>query len=77
MAIGDSVTVKNAELESFAFHDILMAQNVTFIEVMENLDELRDDIFLIIFLPLPIAGLDSCPVRVVALEGVPGFSAAG
>ena len=77
VAIGDSVTVKNAELESFAFHDILMAQNVTFIEVMENLDELRDDIFLIIFLPLPIAGLDSCPVRVVALEGVPGFSPAG
>ena len=76
IAIGDSVTVRNAEVESFAFHEILMAQNVTFIEVMENLDELRDDIFLITFLPLPIAGLDSCPVRVVALEGVPGFSPA-
>lgn len=77
VAIGDSVTVEKGELESCAFHDILMARDVTFIEVLENLDELQDDIFLIIFLPLPIAGLDSCPVRVVALEGVSDFSPAG
>ncbi len=33
------------------------------------------DIFLITYLPLPIKGLDSSPVNILALEGVPGFSA--
>ncbi len=71
---GDGVAIENDIEAGKAIHEILMPQNVTFIEVMENLDQLRDDIFLIVFLPLPIAGLDSSPVRVVAVEGVPGFS---
>ena len=26
------------------------------------------------FVPLPITGLDSCPVRAYAIEGLPGFT---
>ena len=74
VGFGDSVAIEHSVEDACAFHEILMPRDVTFIEVMENLDKLEDDIFLIVFLPLPIAGLDSCPVRVVAIEGVPGFS---
>ena len=70
---GDGVAIENDIDAGKILHEILMPQKVTFIEVMQNLDQLQDDIFLITFLPLPIAGLDSCPVRVVAIEGIPGF----
>ena len=55
------------------FHDILMAQNCTFLEVLQNLELLKTDTFFISYAPLPIIGLDSCPVRVYAIEGLPGF----
>jgi arylformamidase len=70
---GDGVAIENDIEAGKRLHEILMPQNVTFIEVMENIDQLQDDIFLIVFLPPPIAGLDSSTVRVVAMEGVPGF----
>jgi len=57
------------------FHRVTMAHDITFIEVMENFDELQKDVFFLAALPLPIKGLDSCPVRVVAIEGLPGFDA--
>ena len=56
------------------FHDILMAQNCTFLEVLQNLDQLKSDTFFISYAPIPIIGLDSCPVRVYAIEGLPGFT---
>ena len=52
-----------------------MPYGITFLEVMQNLDQLQTDIFLLIFMPMPIEGLDSCCVRAVAVEGVPGFTA--
>ena len=55
------------------FHDVCMAKNITFLEVLKNLDELRQETFFISFAPLYIKGLDSCPVRVYAIEGLPGF----
>ena len=50
-----------------------MAENITFLEVLKNLEELRQDTFFISFAPLPIKGLDSCPVRVYAIEGLAEF----
>ncbi len=52
-----------------------MPRGILFLEVMRNLDQLRSDIFLLICQPMPIKGLDSCCVRAVAIEGVPGFCA--
>ena len=41
---------------------------------MKNLELLRTDTFFISYSPLPILGLDSCPVRVYAIEGLAEFS---
>jgi kynurenine formamidase len=74
VGFGDSIAIENNPKDSLVFHNVLMAKNVIFVEVMQHLNQLQDDIFMIILLPLPIAGLDSCPVRAIVLEGVPGFS---
>lgn len=74
-AIGfnDTVSIEKSKKDVAEFHDILMSKDVLFLEVLKNFDQLEKEIFLIIYLPLPIAGLDSCPVRAVAVEGIPGF----
>ena len=56
------------------FHDILMAKNCTFLEVLQNLELLKTNCFFISYAPLPIVGLDSCPVRAYAIEGLAEFS---
>ncbi len=51
----------------------MLGNDILFIEVMKNIDRLQQDIFLIVYMPLPIIGLDSSPVNVMAIEGIPGF----
>jgi arylformamidase len=74
VGFGDGVSIENSNEDVKPFHDILMAENITFIEVLKNLEQLTQEIFMIIFLPLPIKGIDSSPVRVVAVEGLAEFS---
>lgn len=74
VGFGDGVSVESSNEDVKPFHDILMAENITFLEVLKNLDQLKQDIFFISFSPLPIYGLDSCPVRVYAIEGLAEFS---
>ena len=74
VGFGDGVSIEGIEANCKPFHDILMAKNVTFLEVLENLDKLTTDTFFISFAPLPIIGLDSCSVRVYVIEGLPGFT---
>ena len=49
-------------------HVFLFKNNIPMIESMTNLRLLQKERFLIIILPLPIEGLDSSPVRVIAIE---------
>ena len=56
------------------FHDILLKENIVFLEVLKNLDKLEKDVFFMSYAPLPIIGLDSCPVRAYAIEGLAEFS---
>lgn len=49
-------------------HVMLFEHNVAMVESLTNLDQLRSNRFLILMLPLPVEGLDSCPVRVLAIE---------
>jgi arylformamidase len=49
-------------------HDILMSRDVPFLEVLSNLEALRKDEFFLMALPLRIMGLDSAPVRAIAIE---------
>ena len=74
VGFGDGVSIENSEEDVKPFHDILMEVDITFLEVLCNLDQLHSDVFFMSFAPLPIKGLDSCPVRAYAIEGLEGFS---
>ena len=73
VGFGDGVSIESNREDVSAFHDVLMEKNVVFLEVLKNLEKLKTDTFFISYAPLPIKGLDSCPVRVYAIEGLPGF----
>lgn len=74
VGFGDGVSIENSNNDVKPFHDILMAENIVFLEVLKNLDQLKKDVFFMSYSPLPILGLDSCPVRAYAIEGLADFS---
>ena len=74
VGFGDGVSIENNNEDVCAFHDVLMAKNIVFIEVLKNLDKLATSIFFMSYSPLPIKGLDSSPVRAYAIEGIEEFS---
>ena len=74
VGFGDGVSIENNNEDVCAFHDVLMAKNIVFLEVLKNLDKLKSDIFFMSYAPLPIKGLDSSPVRAYAIEGIEQFS---
>ena len=74
VGFGDGVSIENSNEDVCAFHDVLMARSIVFLEVLKNLDKLRTDTFFMSYSPLPIKGLDSSPVRAYAIEGLEEFS---
>ena len=74
VGFGDGVSIENNNEDVCAFHDVLMARNIVFLEVLKNLDKLKTDTFFMSYAPLPIKGLDSSPVRAYAIEGIEEFS---
>lgn len=74
VGFGDGVSIEDCQENVKPFHDILMEQNIVFLEVLKNLELLQTDTFFLSYSPLPILGLDSCPVRVYAIEGLAEFS---
>ena len=75
VGFGDGVSIENCEADVKPFHDIIMAYDGVFLEVLKNLEYLKSDTFFMSYSALPIIGADSCPVRAYAIEGLPGFSA--
>ncbi len=73
IGFGNGICIETNIEHCIACHDILLGNDILIIEVLDNLDKLQQDIFLIVFMPLPIVGLDSSPVNVIAIENVPGF----
>ena len=49
-------------------HQYLADHEIPIIEFAANLSELKEDRFTLFVLALPIVGLDSCPVRLIAVE---------
>jgi arylformamidase len=49
-------------------HQLLMDNGIPIIEFAANLDGLREERFTLFALALSVQGLDSCPVRLLALE---------
>lgn len=74
VGFGDGVSIESNQPDVCAFHDILMEVNCVFLEVLKNLEELSTDTFFMSYSPLPIKGLDSCPIRAYAIEGLAEFS---
>jgi len=74
VGFGDGLSIENRNEDVCPFHDILLAENILFIEVLKNLELLEKDTFFMSYAPMPIKGLDSCPVRAYAIEGIPEFS---
>ncbi len=74
VGFGDGICIESNIEHCIACHDILLGNNILFLEVMKNIDKLRAKVFLITFLPLPIRGLDASPVHIMAIEGIPGLS---
>ncbi len=74
VGFGDGVSIENSNDDVCPFHDILMAEDIVFLEVLKNLEQLTTDIFFMSYTPIPIVGLDSCPIRAYAIEGLAEFS---
>lgn len=74
VGFGDGVSIESINDDVKPFHDVCMAKNILFIEVLKNLEQLTRDVFFISYSPLPIKGLDSSPVRAYAIEGLAEFS---
>ena len=74
IGFGDGVSIENSNDDVKPFHDILLAENILFIEVLKNLEKLEKKVFFMSYSPLPIIGLDSSPVRAYAIEGLKEFS---
>lgn len=74
VGFGDGVSIENCNEDVKPFHDICMAENIVFLEVLKNLDKLTQDTFFMSYSPLPIYGLDSCPIRAYAIEGLAEFA---
>ena len=51
-------------------HQLLMDNEIPIIEFAANLDELKKERFTLFVLALAVRGLDSCPVRLIALEDI-------
>lgn len=49
-------------------HQLLMDHQIPIIECATNLDQLTQKRFTLLILPLCVVGLDSCPIRLVAIE---------
>lgn len=74
VGFGDGVSIESSNEDVKPFHDICMAENIVFLEVLKNLEQLRSEVFFMSYSPLPIYGLDSCPIRAYAIEGLVEFS---
>jgi kynurenine formamidase len=74
VGFGDGVSIENCNEDVKPFHDICMAKDITFLEVLKNLEYLQSDVFFMSFAALPIIGSDSCPVRAYAIEGLAPFT---
>jgi arylformamidase len=66
-----SVADVNNRAELTRIHQILLGGNVTIVEGLANLDQLRESRLFFLALPLKPLGGDGSPCRAIAIEGIP------
>lgn len=74
IGFGDAVAIEHSVEDACDIHEVVMPHDIMFLEVLQNIDRIRDNVFFISYTPMPIKGLDSCCVRAYAIEGLPGFT---
>ena len=57
------------EIEKYYLHDLMLSNEIPIIEALSGLDQLRKTRFLFFAFPARMGGLESFPVRAVAIEG--------
>lgn len=56
-------------MRRYYLHDLLLSSEIPIIEALSGLDQLRKTRFLFFAFPAKMGGLESFPVRAVAIEG--------
>ena len=51
-------------------HDLILGNNIPMLEEIVNLENVKGRRVFLVALPLPVVGLDACPVRAVVFEGL-------
>ncbi|WBW50419.1 cyclase family protein [Peptoniphilus equinus] len=74
VGFGEGVSIENCNDDVKPFHDLLMEDDIVFLEVLQNLEKLHSKVFFMSYTPMPIKGLDSCSIRAYAIEGLQEFS---
>ena len=57
------------DLNKYFTHDLLLSNDIPIIEGLANLTDLRKPRFLFFAFPAKMVGLESFPIRAVAIEG--------
>ena len=64
----DAWDIDDPDSETQPVHTYLFKNNIAMIECATNLKVIGNDRVMVFILPLPIKGIDACPVRIVALR---------
>ena len=68
LLILDNIRLGENLAEIRKFHDILMSQDVCFVEIVDNLDKITQDRFYVMTLPIKIQNLDSSFCRAIIIQ---------
>jgi len=66
--LGIDETVELEAPQSMVSHDVLLGNDIPIIEFIENMEKIQKKRFMLIALPLRVVGLDSSPIRAIAVE---------
>lgn len=74
IGVDDTVFPENPEfigkdLNAYYTHDLMLSNDIPIIEGLANLGELKEQRFLFFGFPAKMGGLESFPIRAVAIEG--------
>ena len=70
MLVLDDLGFGRDNSEGRKFHEILQGEDVTLVEIVDNLDQLQRREFYVIALPFKARGLDSMWARIIAIEEI-------
>ncbi|MEW5815863.1 MAG: cyclase family protein [Spirochaetota bacterium] len=68
---GENPEFRHKVFENYFTHDLLLKNDIPLIEGLTNLDQLRKERFFFIGIPAKMGGLESFPIRAVAIEVQP------